>query len=168
MEIHWGFEIYFRHNIKGLHRSIFDSHSQSTFVEGSIKELVTLGSVVECISVPTVVNLLSVSVISKGKKRLILDLRYPNSFLKKFKIKFEVARFMLSSLRDCPQQWLFSFDIKSGYHHIDIFSDNQQFLGFSWNFEGITKYFQFTVLPFGLATGPYIFTKVMRPGLALA
>jgi hypothetical protein len=27
----------------------------------------------------------------------------------------------------------------------------------------VVKYFRFTVLPFGLATGPYIFTKVMRP-----
>ena len=25
------------------------------------------------------------------------------------------------------------------------------------------KYFKFVVLPFGLATGPYIFTKAMRP-----
>ena len=30
-------------------------------------------------------------------------------------------------------------------------------------FDGVTKYFQFTVLPFGLSVGPYIFSKVMRP-----
>ena len=30
-------------------------------------------------------------------------------------------------------------------------------------FDGVTKYFKFTVLPFGLSLGPYIFSKVMRP-----
>ena len=30
-------------------------------------------------------------------------------------------------------------------------------------FDGVTKYFQFTVLPFGLSVGQYIFSKVMRP-----
>jgi len=29
--------------------------------------------------------------------------------------------------------------------------------------DGVTKYFKFTVLPFGLSVGPYIFSKVMRP-----
>ena len=70
---------------------------------------------------------------------------------------------MLTVLSDSPQQYLFSFDIKSGCHHIEIFLDDQQFLGFSWTTRGVVKYFKFTVLPFGLATGPYIFTKLMRP-----
>ena len=29
--------------------------------------------------------------------------------------------------------------------------------------EGLIHFYKFTVLPFGLSTGPYIFTKVMRP-----
>ena len=67
---------------------------------------------------------------------------------------------MLTVLSDSPQQYLFSFDIKSGYHHIEIFPDDQQFLGFSWTDRGVAKYFKFTVLPFGLATGPNIFIKL--------
>ena len=57
-----------------------------------------------------------------------------------------------------------SFDLKSGYHHIDIHSDDQQFLGFAWTFSrsGQRRYFVFTVLPFGLSTAPYIFTKVLK------
>ena len=58
---------------------------------------------------------------------------------------------------------MFAFDVKSGYHRIDIFEDDQQFVGFSWAFDGRTRYFKFTVLPLGLATEPYIFTKVLRP-----
>ena len=100
------------------------------FVNRAITKLITAGSIVECLSPPAVVNPLSVAIQSNGKKRLILHLRYPNSFLKKFKVKFEGVQDMLTVLSDSPQQYLFSFDIKSGYHHIEIFPDDQQFLGF--------------------------------------
>lgn len=135
----------------------------SDFVTSAISELVQAGLVKQCMSPPTVVNPLSVSVQSSGKKRLILDLRYPNESVRKSKITFEDSKSMLNVLTDCPQNWLYSFDIKSGYHHVDIFPDDWQFLGFSWVFNGVCKYYVFTVLPFGLSTGPYIFTKIMRP-----
>ena len=133
------------------------------FVASAITELLKVGSVVECQSPPVVVNPLSVSVQSNGKKRLILDLRHVNFFVKKSKIKFEDAKSFLECLLARPSAWACSFDIKSGYHHIEIFESDQQFLGFSWDFSGVTKYFKFTVLPFGLSVGPYIFSKVMRP-----
>ena len=57
-----------------------------------------------------------------------------------------------------------SFDLlKAGYHHVDIFPAHQTYLGFSWIFQGAVKYFCFTVLPFGLTSTPYIFTKLLRP-----
>ena len=133
------------------------------FVASAITELLKVGSVVECQSPPVVVNPLSVSVQSNGKKRLILDLRHVNFFVKKSKIKFEDAKSFLECLLARPSAWACSFDIKSGYHHIEIFESDQQFLGFSWDFGGVTEYFKFTVLPLGLSVGPYIFSKVMRP-----
>ena len=107
---------------------------------------------------------LSVSIQAGGKKRLILVLRYPNQFLRKSKIEFEDAKTMLYSFIDCSQNWLFSFDIKSGYHHIDIFSQIKSF----WAFPGlrmgrVIRFYKFTVLPFGISTGPYIFSNVLRP-----
>ena len=51
--------------------------------------------------------------------------------LKKSKVNFEDAKTMLHSLIDFSQIWFYSFDIKSGYHHIDIFPPDQDFLGFS-------------------------------------
>ena len=53
-----------------------------------------------------------------------------------------------------------SFDFKSGYHHIEIHPDFQQFLGFSWEINGKQAYFVFTVLPFGLNSGLILFHKV--------
>ena len=117
----------------------------------------------QCPCPPVIVNPLCVSIQPNGKKRLILDLRQVNFFVKKSKIKFEDAKSFLDCLVASPCTWACSFDIKSGYHHIEIFESDQQFLGFSWVFDGVTKYFKFTVLPFGLSVGPYIFSKVMRP-----
>ena len=58
--------------------------------------------------------------------------------------------------KDC---FLTKFDLQSGYHHIDINPHFQTFLGFSWN----GNFFCYTVLPFGLSSAPYIFTKCLRP-----
>ena len=137
----------------------------SDFVESVIQELLRVGSIVSCTCPPDVVNPLSVSVQSSGKKRLILDLRHVNFFVKKSKIKFEDAQCMLNLIiGESPSNlWAYSFDIKSGYHHVEIYSTHQRFLGFSWVFNGVRKYFKLVVLAFGLSTGPYIFTKVMRP-----
>ena len=41
----------------------------------------------------------------------------------------------------------------------------QTYLGFAWNLQNSkqSRYFVFSVLPFGLSTAPYIFTKCIRP-----
>ncbi|XP_060080812.1 uncharacterized protein LOC132560179 [Ylistrum balloti] len=58
--------------------------------------------------------------------------------------------------------FLFTLDLQSAYHHIEIYPDHQTYLGFAWNFEGKLRYFVFKVLPFGLSTAGYIFSKVTR------
>ena len=114
----------------------------------SIDELVRTKRVVEVPFVPKVVNPLSVST-NKGNKRLILNLSYVNNHLWKEKVKFEDRKVFQNYLsRD---GYIFNFDLKSGYHHVDIYPQRQTFLGFSWFVDGVRKYFVFTVLPFGLA-----------------
>ena len=61
------------------------------------------------------------------------------------------------------EDYLFKFDLKSGYHHLDIFEPHQKYLGFAWEVDNNTSYFVFTVMPFGLSTACYAFTKFMRP-----
>ena len=58
---------------------------------------------------------------------------------------------------------MFKFDLKSGYHHIDINKTSQTYLGFSWKIDGKVRHFVFTVLPFGLKSAPFLFTKIVRP-----
>ena len=130
------------------------------FVTSSIDELVRTKRVMEVPFVPKVVNPLAVST-NKGKKRLILDLRYVNNHLWKEKVKFEDWKVFQNYLsRD---GFIFNFDLKLGYHHVDMYPQHQTYLGFSWFVDGVTKFFVFTLLPFGLSPSPFVFTKLLRP-----
>ena len=62
------------------------SLSHAEFVEEAIQDFVESGGVVETNVPPRVVNPLSVSDQANGKKRLILDLRYVNKFLRKMHV----------------------------------------------------------------------------------
>ena len=126
------------------------------FVVEAVSELVQNKCVVETDSKPFVVSPLSVSVNKLGKKRLILDLRNLNKLLWKQKICFEEWKVAIDYFE--KDSFYFKYDLSKGYHHINIFPGHQTFLGFSVK----GKYYSFTVLPFGLSTAPFIFTKVLR------
>ena len=80
----------------------------------------------------------------------------------KQKIKFDNWRTGLIYFQ--KPSYFTKFDLKSAYHYLDIFRDHQPFLGFAWSTaDEERKYFMFTVLPFGLSSAPYIFTKLVRP-----
>ena len=97
----------------------------------------------------------------EGKLRLVLNLRHLNQYLRKDHFKYEDLRTALLFLN--KEDFLIKFDLKSGYHHVDIFEPHQSYLGFSWDQGGLPKYFKFKVLPFGLSSACYAFTKLLRP-----
>lgn len=133
------------------------SHSQ--FVLDAISELLSNGCIIEQNFPPFCVNPLTVP---EGKKlRLVLDLRHGNSYLVKLKFKYKDLRSLSQMLEQ--GDWFFTWDLKSGYHHVDIHPDHYKYLGFAFEFDGQTRYFCFTVLPFGLASACYCFTKLLRP-----
>ena len=96
-----------------------------------------------------------------GKKRLVVNLRHVNGFLWKQKFKYEDLRLATAMFE--KGEWMFSFDVKSGYHHVDVAQQHRKYLGFEWG--GVT--YTFVVLPFGLSSAPYVFTKIMRPFVRL-
>ena len=79
---------------------------------------------------PHVVNPLTVA--DGEKLRLVLDLRYINSFLESSRFKYEDLR-TLSEIFESGF-YFFTFDLESGYHLVSIVQHHQQFLGFSWLF----------------------------------
>ena len=58
--------------------------------------------------------------------------------------------------------YLFKFDLKNGYYHIDIFDFHQTYLGFTCDINRATKNFVFIVLPFGVSSTSFVFTKVVH------
>ena len=127
------------------------------FVQSSIDDLLASGCAKRVDSVPHVCSLLSVVENATGTKRLVINLRYLNKHLWKQSCKYEDLR--TAMLYFNAGDYMFSFDLKSGYHHIDIAEVHHKFLGFEWH----GAYYVFTVLPFGLSTACYIFTKMVRP-----
>ena len=129
------------------------------FVQSAISDLLNNHAVVESPHKPFVINPLTVAK-NATKLRLVLDLRHINQHIALDKIKFEDWKTALQLLK--KGDYLYSFDLKSGYHHISIHKDFHKYLGFSWSFNGINRFFYFTVLPFGLASAGHIFTKTIK------
>lgn len=92
-----------------------------------------------------------------GGKRFILNLRELNTYLNSPHFKLEdwhtVIRLML------PGSYMATLDLEDAYLLVPIVKRHRKYLRFQWC--GIT--YEYTALPFGLSTAPYIFTKIMRP-----
>ena len=129
--------------------------SETEFVDLALQELLLGGCVVACTMKSLIVSRLMVGCSAKGKKHLVINLKYLNQFVQKEKFRCEDVRTLLQLTKQ--GDWLVTFDLRSGYHHIDIHSDSQTFLAFCW--EG--TYYKFTVLPFGLSSAFFVFTKIM-------
>lgn len=93
--------------------------------------------------------------------RLILNLKKLNKFIDTSHFKLEDLRTAVKLIsEDC---FLATLDLKDAYFLLNVHKDSRQYLRFS--FEG--KLYQFNVLPFGLNTAPYVFTKLMKPVVKL-
>lgn len=129
------------------------------FVSAEIDKLVACGAVKKCEPgvVPKVVSPLN-AVPKKGKVtlRLVIDMRYVNSFIKAQKFKYEGHKNLSVVLE--RDDWIFTLDLKSGYHHLYISIHFWTYFGFCW--KGV--YYYYVVLPFGLTTAPFIFTKTVK------
>ena len=86
------------------------------------EELLCNNCIVEHDSPPYCVNPLTVT--GDKKLRLVMDLRNGNAFVSKVKFKYEDLRSLSQVLEE--NHWFFTWDLKSGYHHVDIFADHQK------------------------------------------
>ncbi len=126
------------------------------FVTEEVSVLLEKGFVQQWWEKPHCINPLTVA--ENGcKLRLVLDLSVFNTYVQKSVFRMDDIRTLLPFLK--KEGFLIKFDLKSGYHHVLMRPNNYTFLGFQW--EG--QYYVFTVLCFGLTSGPYIFTKLLRP-----
>jgi len=88
------------------------------FVTEAIEELIACRCVQVVANQPHICSPLSVAVNSSGKRRLVLNLHYLNRFLWKQTCKYEDLQTVMMLFR--PEDYMFTFDLKSRYHHLDI------------------------------------------------
>ena len=131
------------------------SLKHSEFVSEAIETLLAANLIKEVQNRPHCCNPLTVA--DKSKLRLVLDLRHVNEYVEPKPFKYEDLKVVAEIFSQ--GDFFIKYDLKSGYHHIDIHEEHKKYLGFQWE----KRYFIFTVLPFGLKTASHIFTKVMRP-----
>ena len=107
------------------------------------------------------INPMSVASNREGKKRLCIDLsRHVNDYCKAKKFRIESVSEFSKAVK--KGSWLFSFDLKSAYHHVVIHKNHRKFLGFSLEFHGKVRTFQFVGMPFGYKDASRILTKMLR------
>lgn len=92
-----------------------------------------------------------------GDKRFILKLRDLNTYLSPPHFKLEDWRTIICLM--LPGSQMATLDLEDAYLLIPIDEQHRKYLRFQWRH---TTY-EYTALPFGLSTAPYIFTKIMRP-----
>ena len=97
----------------------------SKFVEEAILDLLKSGRIKESFAPPLAVNPLNVSENSCGMKRLILDLRYINQLVWKDRFKLDDWKTMMQYVK--KGVYIFNFDLKNGYHHLDLFQSHQPY-----------------------------------------
>ena len=136
------------------------SRNNAQFVRETIDSLVWSGAVQEVEEKPYIVNPLTVSQ-KNDKMRLVLDLRHVNKYVQKQACKIEgfetLHKFLPGS------KFMFGFDLKAGYHHVDIRPKQHSLLGFAFHdHRGRERYFIFRVMPFGLSSAGFVFTKLLR------
>ena len=93
-----------------------------------------------------------------GDLRPVIDLSTLNRHMVVPHFKMETQG---SAIRS--QEWTVSIDIRDAYLHVRMHQAVRKYLRFVVN----KKVYQFTCLPFGLATSPREFTKLLRPVVSL-
>lgn len=96
---------------------------------------------------------------SSGGWRFILNLKRLNKFIFAPHFKLEDWKTVIRLIS--PGDYLASVDLEDAYLLLPVHRDDRKFLRF--RFQG--QLYQFKALPFGLASAPYIFTKIMKPVL---
>ena len=137
----------------GSHPHIIEEEIQTLLLKGAITRLhqVTPGFYSRFFIVPK----------RSGGVRPVLDLSALNQFLRPFHFQMETAARIRLTIN--PGDWATSIDLQDAYFHILVRPYYRKYLRFVWK----EQVYQFVALPFGLASAPYIFSKVVREFMSM-
>ena len=98
-------------------------------MQETIEDMLLSGTIKQVETPLEVIKSFSVSVNLKGKTWLILDLRHVNDHLDKEKKRIDDWKYFENYLQ-ANKGYLFKFDLKNYYHHINTFQPHQVCLVF--------------------------------------
>jgi hypothetical protein len=138
------------------------SHAESEKIDSEVATLLEKGAL-NMVKPVSGQFLSSLFLVPKrdGKSRPVINLKELNVFLKYEHFKMEGIHLLRDLLQ--PQDWLGKIDLKDAYFVIPIWKDHRKYLRFFWK----SSLLEFACLPFGLAVAPRLFTKVLKPVVAL-
>lgn len=96
-----------------------------------------------------------------GSHRLILNLKLFNQFVKVSHFKIEDHRTVARLIT--PNSFMATIDLKDAYYLVPIKKSHRKYLRFKIN----DCLFEYNCLPFGLSCAPWIFTKILKPVMAM-
>ena len=96
-----------------------------------------------------------------GTRPIIINLKALNQSVHKVHFKMKGINMLKDMLK--RGDWLTKVDLKDAYFMIPIAPYQRRLLHFKW--QGST--YQFTCLPFGLSSAPWVFTKTTKPVMAI-
>lgn len=123
-----------------------------------IEKLLQIGAIEPC--QPTNGQFLSSIFLhpkADGSWRFILNLKNLNKFVHTVHFKLEDVRTATKLMT--AKCFMATIDIKNAYYLLSILKQDRKYLRFKFK----DSLFEFTCLPFGLSTAPYVFTKVLKP-----
>lgn len=137
-----------------------NSQSQIAIIDNCIDELLTSEFISPC--TPCEGQFISpIFTVPKpnGKHRFILNLKMLNKYINVNHFKMEDYRTALKLLHS--NYYMTTIDLQDAYFLISIEKNDRKKLRFEWK----SQIYEFNVLPFGLCTAPYVFTKLIKPVL---
>ena len=133
------------------------------FVTQQVQDLLSIGAVEDVTAlqhdpaqVAAILPLTVAEETATRKRRLCWNGGHVNDSLQVPSFKMEHAPKAASILR--PGDYLFTVDMKSGYHQIPLKRSFQKYCCFAWE----ARVYRWRVLPFGLSSAPRAYTKLSR------
>jgi len=85
--------------------------------------------------------------------RLVLDLRYINSFCAAYRMRMETLKKLQRLMTG--GEWMASFDLRDGFYALGIAPEHRKY----FTFQVAGEYLQYAALPMGWNGSPWVFTK---------
>lgn len=140
--------------------NIVSDSSQLEFIRKEVATMVALGAVSPVASPPAAVwQLMTAPKAGPRRYRLVVNMKPLTASVHSPAFKLERLDEFLLMLR--PGDHIWTRDLRDGYFHLLMHPASRQLLGFQLD----GQYFVYNVLPFGLRSAPFIFTKLMRTPL---